>query len=602
MGAGLELHRERLQALSPEELGRLLELSDGINALLDLDAILEQVVSAARSLLDTDMSTVLILDESGERLDVAAAAGVAREIALGLSTPIGENLAGHVAQSGKSLRCCDVPGDPRSRLPAVGEAGITAAMLSPLEHHGEVIGVLAVESLDRRRFTVREQNLLQLLANQAATAIAKARLYRAERAHVDELRGLVARVNNQYDLLSRAQDAHERLTRVALEGLGLAKLARTTAELVGVPVALANQFGCLIHAAGGAPGRAEELWRECSHDPSFGAQLSEVRENAGLGEPAFVGDAGPWRIVPAVAAGEALGFIVALEHDSLGEVEVTLLEQAATIVASELMRERSIAEAEARMHGDLLRTLLIGGGDVAQVHERAALLGHDLAEPQCVIVATPSGDSRALCDSLVSSAGSWASAQAGLRTIVANIDGAAVALVESADRALARESVEAWVKAFRKRLGTLGHPGDIRVGVGAFTADPPDIRWAYESARQALSVSELEGAGDSVFFDEVELLATLVSAADREPMRRFVRRCIGKLAEYDEQRGSALAETLEVYLDHSGVARHAAKSLYLHPHSLRYRLRRIDEIQGIDLSNPTERLMAHLALKLRSVV
>jgi sugar diacid utilization regulator len=559
------------------------------------------VVSAARSLLETDMSTVLIVDEAGERLEVAAAAGVDPDVAAGLSTPMGENLAGHVAQSGKPLRCCDVPADPRSRLAAVGEAGITSAMLSPLEHHGEVIGVLAVESIARRRFAPREQNLLQLMANQAATAIAKARLYHAERTHVEELRGLVDRVNNQYHLLSRTQDAHDRLTRVVLEGLGLGTLAQTTAELVGAPVALANQFGCLIHAA--APGsgdRAAELWRGCSADPRFAAQLAEVRENAGLGEPAFVGDGGCWRIVPAVAAGEALGFVVALEPDSLGEVEMTLLEQAATIVASELLRERGIAEAEARMHGDLLRSLLAGGGDLAQVHARAALLGHDLAEPQCVMVAAPAGG--CLDASLVASAGGWASAQAGLRTIVAVMDGVAVALVESADRALGRECVEAWVDAFRRRLAALGHEGRLRVGVSGFTADAPDIRWAHESARQALAVSELDGSDDVVFFDEVELLATLVSAADREPMRRFVRRCIGKLAEYDEQRGSALTETLEVYLDHSGVARHAAKSLYLHPHSLRYRLRRIDEIQGIDLSNPTERLMAHLALKLRSVV
>jgi DNA-binding PucR family transcriptional regulator len=60
-----------------------------------------------------------------------------------------------------------------------------------------------------------------------------------------------------------------------------------------------------------------------------------------------------------------------------------------------------------------------------------------------------------------------------------------------------------------------------------------------------------------------------------------------------------MARTLETYLDCSGVARHAAKALFLHPHSLRYRLRRIGEIQGIDLTDPMERLSTHLALKLR---
>jgi DNA-binding PucR family transcriptional regulator len=58
-----------------------------------------------------------------------------------------------------------------------------------------------------------------------------------------------------------------------------------------------------------------------------------------------------------------------------------------------------------------------------------------------------------------------------------------------------------------------------------------------------------------------------------------------------------LLQTLEVYLDLAGDAKHAAERLALHRASLYYRLRRIEETAGIDLKSGTDRLAAHLAVK-----
>jgi len=598
-----ERSRRRGSALTPEELGSLLDLSTQINDLLDVNEILVHVAAAARALVATDMSTVLILDQERGRLTVAACDGVDPEVATRLATPLGDNLAGRVAESGKPMRCADVPADSRSRLSAVDDAGIRSAMLSPLEHHGEVIGVLSVQSVERRKFSHREQTVLQILANQAATALEKARLYALERGHVDELRAMVGRINTQNAIMRRSHDAHERLTQVALEGLGVDALVKTTAGLVGTSLVLVNKFGCPVDSAARSDDdRVEELWSRVRDSDAFGVQIARLRRNAGSAQPEFVAEAGFWRIFPAVAAGEVLGFVIALDRESLEPADIVILEQAANIVAAELLRERSVAEAEARLHGDLLQSLLANGTPRAELQERAALLGHDLAADQCVVVIRPADDDAPLDPALASSAGAWASASRGLRAVVGSVDGRLACLLRGGDRSLGDETVDAWIEAFDERIASLGVEADLRFGVSPTVEGGEEIAEAYRTASQAVSVGKLNGGAAVTRFDDVELIATLVSAADEGLLRRFVDRCIGEIEEYDAKRGSSLAETLEVYLDRSRVARHASKALFLHPHSLRYRLRRINEIQGVDLDDPNERLMTHLALKLRAFV
>ncbi len=59
-----------------------------------------------------------------------------------------------------------------------------------------------------------------------------------------------------------------------------------------------------------------------------------------------------------------------------------------------------------------------------------------------------------------------------------------------------------------------------------------------------------------------------------------------------------LVHTLETYLDHAGDVKATAAALWLHRTSLYYRLRRIEELAGVDLNRGEDRLLCHVALKL----
>lgn len=588
--------------LSSAELAQLLGLSQGLSGSLDTEQLLDQAVKAARTLLGTDMSTLLIPDAEGEYLTVAASAGIREDVARRLSTPVGHNLAGRVAQTGVPMRSSDVARDTRSTLGSVCEGHITSCMLVPMQRSGRVLGVLGVEARERREFTDREECILQLLADHAATAIETASLYRAERDRVEQLKTVLDRLNAQNDVMRRSRDAHDRLAEVALEGMGHDALLRVLVDLVPAPIAVVNQFGSLV--SGDAPegdDRFETLWTACSATPAFAHQLEQLRANVGLTQPSVVPDAGAWRMVPVLAAGELLGALVVLDHTRLEELHMVVLEEAASLVAAELLRERSVAEVEARAHGDLVRTLLSADGWGPQAEGRAALLGHDLTTAQGVVaIRATSGvlpDAAAML-----SATRRAAVRTGLQSLVGTVDGTLAVLLTSGDRTLSRESVDQWIADVRSELAARSLPAALVFGVSPVPCTGGEIADAFSRSCQALAVCALGAGREVTHFDDVNLIATLIDITKPDALGRYIEQTIGCLEDYDRRKRTDLAHTLETYLDCSGVARHAAKALYLHPHSLRYRLRRIVEIQGLDLDDPMTRLSTHLALKLRALI
>jgi purine catabolism regulator len=544
----------------------------------DLAVVAREAPRLARRLLDTDLSTLLTPDAGGKRLDVVGWDGVVNADAIReLATPVGQNLAGLVADERRALRSDDVTSDARSCLPAaVRRCKIASAMLVPVDYGGDVASVLAVETRSPRSFTDADEALLQLLANQVATAFRNAGSRTQEHGATDEVRAALASAMHENTVMRSIQDARDRLTRTALDGAGLEGLVAVLSTLISAPLALTDQFGAVIAWSG------------------FPEAADAPRRLEGLGEGR--GAAHDQRVVTVGAAEGTLGYLVAWTAAELGEIETLILESAAGIFAGELIRERSSAEAEMRLHGGLLESL-VGSGAAVDHAAHAGLLGVDLGGAKCMAVITPAhpaDDGQAAMK-----AGRVACSRHGLRGVFGRSDGAVMALLVSAHRDVSRASVDEWLATCLATLEECELPAPAAIGISSVFDELEQVGAAVESARQAARVGDIRGSGNVTFFDDVELLAVFAGIASRDQLERYVRHRIGALLDYDVGTTTDLARTLEVYLDHACVARHAAAALFLHPHSLRYRLRRVREVQHIDLDDPFERLSAHLALKLR---
>src|SRR5262249_4441450 len=72
---------------------------------------------------------------------------------------------------------------------------------------------------------------------------------------------------------------------------------------------------------------------------------------------------------------------------------------------------------------------------------------------------------------------------------------------------------------------------------------------------------------------------------------------LARMLEYDRRHDSRLVETLQVWLDAFGDVSAASDRLFVHPNTFRYRLRRVAEVGGIDLTDPDQRFAAMLQLR-----
>jgi len=165
------------------EASLLLEAGRAMNAVLDLPELLQTVLRSACELLDANGGSVMLVD--GDELVTLCVRG--REEAVGARLRLGEGVAGHVALRREPV-LIDGYVDP-NEFPGLAdrEPYVESAMSLPLIHRDEVVGVLNINAAAGRAFTEYDLRAVAVFAEQAATAVANARLYEAERAHVAEL-------------------------------------------------------------------------------------------------------------------------------------------------------------------------------------------------------------------------------------------------------------------------------------------------------------------------------------------------------------------------------------------------------------------------------
>jgi hypothetical protein len=131
------------------------------------------------------------------------------------------------------------------------------------------------------------------------------------------------------------------------------------------------------------------------------------------------------------------------------------------------------------------------------------------------------------------------------------------------------------------------------VGVSSFYGDPGELGRALGEAELVLDVlrrGEVP-AGEDLGSGAYRLLFR-VFASHPDEVRSFYDDTVAPLVRYDESYGSDLVTTLETFLEHNGATGAAASALFVHRHTIAYRLERVKELSGLDpaLSEDRERL------------
>jgi PucR C-terminal helix-turn-helix domain/GGDEF-like domain len=311
------------------------------------------------------------------------------------------------------------------------------------------------------------------------------------------------------------------------------------------------------------------------------------------------------RVAVAVRAGdEVLGSIWAAVRQPLSPDRTQALCDAARLVALHMLRIRAGADVERRLRTDLLSTALEGGAGA-----REALNRLGLADQPVVVLAlampesAESGRSIGTDTSLVTERQRLSD---GLAMHLSAVHPrCAAALVGDVVYGLipvprADDGERRAVRIATDFLERVGDRTRAVVGVGPVAGDTGGLAGARASADRALRVLRTGTVGGrrvarltDVHVEALLLeLRDLVAARGDRPTGPVAR-----LFAYDERHNAKLVETLRAWLDAFGDVPAAAATVHVHPNTFRYRLRRLAEVGGIDLTDPAARFAAMLQLR-----
>jgi len=384
-------------------------------------------------------------------------------------------------------------------------------------------------------------------------------------------------IAEQYETLQRAVEAEHVLTRAVMEGGGVEGIAMSLAKVTGGLALLLDLHGIALAATSpAARQRAQRVWDELrtSRPEGTGFSLTLVDRGHHI-----------W-VQPVGAQGRVEAFLAVGKPEAPSQLDRIVAGHALSLFAIELAKSRAVAEAERRLQGDFFDALVSGTMPPQEAIRGLARFGFD-RDAKVVVVAIEGGGRGV--EGLAYTAEDHLSRAGGPYLISRNEVAVHVLLPSEPEPELGTLH-----GALAQRLG------DVRLGSGG-SASADQVGRSLREARYALQVCRLEG-WESAGFEDLGTYRLLLSMAEPDALRAFADAMLKPLDEYDREHGGELTSSLRAFLQHNARWETAAAELYVHRHTLRYRMRKVEELTGRDLSSSFDRMEFWLALRARELL
>lgn len=495
---------------------------------------------------------VYLVQDGGERLVLKAASEPYSHLVDQIALERGEGLAWWAAEQREPAFIREnALADPRVKyVPELEEEKFQSLISVPiLGKDGALIGVISLHTEAPREFTEAEVDFLVSSASLVAGAIENAHLYEEMRRRVGELEHLT----ELGETIARAETLDELLPAVTAHGLELLRAEACHLYLLD--------------------SESEELRLRASTPPGKDAPgaigLSELGpELARSGRSATVA-------IPLVANDELLGLLLA---EGTSEVDLARAVASQTAVAI-----KKIELIERLTEKNLIKDFfeqLAGGKVLGSLEARAARLRCDLDEPYLVLAASPPDDRLEKALSAAAPGSLFDRRDDSMRALIRVPPGGEGPLLKT-------------LRRIQRELET-----PVAIGLSNVCKGARSFAAGFEEARHALlGTAVLQGKPTVMTYEDLGPYKYLLRMPFDSGVRDSHRDAVARLAEYDRERSTALLRTLEEFLRRRGNISATAEALYVHPNTLRQRLRRIMELSGLD-PRKDDWLMIEIAVKM----
>lgn len=575
------------------------DVAGGLAEVRDLDALLHLIASKITELVGISRCSVYLRDDAtglfkGQvgHCDHDIDAQVKRLVA-GMEA---DAFTREVLAAKKPVEVMNALQDARPMRAAMRAWNVRAMLGVPMVLRDEVIGIIYLDDEGKpHAFSQTEKEVASAFAELAAVAISQAQLN-------EQLRSSLRTVARQNDLLRRAAALDDRLAALVLEGGSVSEIASAVAEVTGKPCSIHDErFERL--AAAVPPGLAENTFPRLLDPEHRDHPLVQQALDAVRGKPS--GIVGPlpqmglprrFVVAPMTMRQRGCGYLVLAEHGSrFHRLDMHFARRAAMNVALELAAEQRAVRADIDARASLLSELIRGNRDLPSIERRAQHLGVDLTRLRVLcLVCSEEGEN----SSVERIAAAVRATTTGEMLASGVVDGLAMALeLEPGQPTLA--AIARVRERVQKGLDSLGEPGLI-AAVSTRCRTVPDYVRAYAETRQVLTVAKhLCASGRPLVLtaDDLGPGRLFLASSNRSEAEQFAQDALGPLLTMEEGDEKGLITTLSCFFANGRSVRRSSQALGVHENTIRYRLGRIEELTGLNVSSSSDdQLTAQTAL------
>lgn len=418
-------------------------------------------------------------------------------------------------------------------------------------------------------------------------------------------------LNRQATILQRNEEVHNNFTNIVLKGGDLIDIANMLSSLQNNPVSIhTNKFRTLSYGYPSGVIANRDLISELCTDAK---RFSNIINNK-IGQVKFEYKNTEFDVLvhPVIIGGEKYGALILwLVKES--NYDINIVEQAVTIAALEIVKHRAVMEVERRFRSFLIEEII-----QKKVHShidvvtRGEAYGWDLTSKFIPIVIEIEDFLKLyeLDKSIYAPANMlrklWAEVSNAvnffkLETITVDIGSRILILLKNDKNANSDKLMSKLFNKIQKEIST-EKKITINAGIGREVEDIMELSEGFYQAVQALEIGkQLNGTSSITRYDDLGAYRILITGKNNPELRKFSEELLSGLQKNDQVHNTELLSTLDAILSCNFNLKEAAKKLFIHYNTIRYRVNKIEEIAKVDINSTVDRLNLQLASQIKKI-
>lgn len=593
-----------------DELQKILEVTKLLNSSDDVDYILNYLMQETLRILErADIGVIFLYNVAKDILELKTSIGFGN---IKMVLKPGESITGAAFSMKKTLHLKSheemmfyMGTMEKTKFSLLNEKislpmhTIQSSISCPLIHNDICLGVFVIDNyMNKEALNEDDVYLAELISQHATIALSNAENRKKEIENKKSLQKYSRLVESEKDRYKYSTYLHNKFTEMVLNGRSINDVLKEVSIMLKKDVFILDLFNVITNYSLGFTTNIDMLKLEKS---KFVTKIHEHKESLFYCENLF-----SWILFnPITVNKEILGWVgILTEASEIDELEKITIDKCSTILALEKLKNSELSNMEQSLKGNFLDNLLEDTSNEF-ANKFAEKYNYNFNNQHQILIVRIDANNIEMSlhqniKYLYNEINKLA-IQAFSNSITLINKNYIITIFDYTEK-INRSKLLSFIREIdEKRKYVLSFSKikfNCQISVSSVIKNSSDFKITYNQTMHLFNLEINENKNfDYYFYDDLEIKKLLLKN-DKEDLDRFVNKTLGPLLNYRNTSRDDLFETLTTYVTTGGNWTTSKNKLHIHGNTLTYRINRIQEILGYDLSEYAERFKIQIALEI----